>query len=204
METQTVTAEGAQYNMSIGNLGDIPDLSGISDNEGTGGFQDGWYQGTILEKREFTDKNGSERLFESSDAPSQNGDSRNVRLQVQVLRAADKRTFNTSVTVNYRPDDFSAETIAAIQAQKEKNKESGDRQWGPLFRSFMALNQLGKLQKIAGVRQLQRNADTGGLDIAPLYNKSGWFKLGPDERSGGKYKEVVDFRDTKPTKGVVL
>ncbi len=187
---------------TIANLTDVPDLSGIGDDDGGGGFSDGWYQGTIVAKREFTDKNGNDRIFESADAPSAGGDSRNIKLQVVITRQADKRTLNTSVMVNYRPDDLTQETVQAIAAQKDKNKESGERQWGPLFRSFMALNQLGKLQKIAGVRQLQRN-DSGGLDIQTLYGKVAYFKLGPDDRNP-QFKAIVDFRETRPTRVPVL
>jgi hypothetical protein len=186
----------------IGNLGDIPDLSGVGDEQSSGAFVDGWYEGRIQAKREFTDKNGNDRLFESGDTPSANGESRNIRLQVELTRASDGRTLNTSTLINYQPTDLTAETVAAIAAQKEKNKESGERQWGPLFRSFMSLTRLGKLQKIAGVRQLQRNGD-GGLDLTPVYGKTAYFKLGEDDRNP-QYKAIVDFRETKPTKVPVL
>lgn len=180
----------------IGNLGDIPDLSGMGEDTSVA-FADGWYQGTILEKREFTDQNGSDRVFESQDIPSANGDSRNIRLQVEIKRQSDNRTLNTSVLVNYRPEDLSPETIQAITA----HKETGEK-WGSLFRPFMVLNRLGKLQKIAGVTQLQRNGD-GGLNIQPLYGKTAYFKLEPDDRNP-QYKAVADFRTTKPSKATVL
>jgi len=186
----------------IGNLADVPDLSGISDGDSGSGFADGWYQGMILEQRAFTDKNGNDRIFESQDAPSQGGDSRNIRLQVAVVRQADKRTLHTSILVNYRPEDLSQETVQAITAAKERNKETGENQWGPLFRSFMALNHLGKLQKIAGVRQFQRS-ESGGLDLRPLYDKVAYVRLGPDDRNP-QFKSVVDFRETKPSRVPVL
>lgn len=183
------------------NLGDIPDLSGIGDEGAGTGFSDGWYQGIILEKREFTDKNGSDRVFESQDAPSANGGSRNIRLQVELKRQSDGRVLNTSTLINYQPADLSPETIQAVTAQKEKNKEG--EEWGSLFRAFISLTRLGKLQKIAGVKQLTRNG-AGGLDITPLYGKVAFFKLGDDDRSEGKFKAIKDFRDTKPTRVPVL
>ena len=174
---------------------DVPDLSGVQDVE-TARFEDGWYGGTILAKREFTDRNGNDRVFESTDAPSQNGDSRNIQLQVELTRQSDKRTYNARAMVNYRPEDLSAETVQQVMAQREKAKDEG---WGSLFRPFMTLMRLGKLQRIAGVRQLQRNGN-GGLDLTPTYGKSAYFRLGPDDRNP-EYKAIVDFSDAAP-KGV--
>ncbi len=178
------------------NLGDIPDLGSFSEDTG-GGFEDGWYQGTILAKREFTDQNGSDRVFESGDTPAQKGDSRNIRLQTEIRRQSDNRTLYTSLTINYRPEDLSAETIQAVAA----HKETGEK-WGQLFRPYMALKGLGKLQKIAGGKQLQRNGD-GGLDLRGVYGKTFFARLGPDDRNPA-FKAIVDFRETKPTKRPVL
>ena len=184
------------------NLGDIPDLSGIGDTQAFEPFANGWYKGTILPKREFTDKNGNDRVFESADTTSARGDSRNIKLQVSLTRQTDGKTLNTSVLVNYQPEDLTQETIQAVAAQRELNKTSGE-EWGSLFRPFMTLTRLSKLQKIAGVRQLQRNGD-GGLDLSALYGKAAFFRIGDDKRSEGKYKEVVDFRHDAPTRVPVL
>lgn len=185
-------------------LGDIPDLSGISDGGADSTpFSDGWYEGVILAKREFTDRNGNDRLFESGDTPSKNGDSRNAVLQVEVTRASDKRKMNTKIGINYREVDFAPETLQAIVAAKEAAKASGERpQWGSLFRSFMALKQLGQLQGVAGVKTFARN-DTGGLNLAPAYGKPVFVRLAPDDQNP-LYKQVADFRATKPAKAAVL
>lgn len=180
-------------------LADIPDLSGIGD-EKPEPFVDGWYEGTILAKREFTDSNGNDRVFESSDAPAMKS-GRNIRLQVALKRRSDGRTMNTSTLINYQPEDLSAETVQAVTAQREKVKTGGE-EWGSLFRPFMTLTRLGKLQKIAKVRQLQRNGD-GGLDLTPLYGKTAYFKIGEDSRNA-QYKEVKDFQDFEPKRVPVL
>jgi hypothetical protein len=174
------------------NLGDIPDLSGINDS-GPEPFADGWYKGTILEKREFTDRNGNDRVFESSDTPAQRS-GRNIRLQV-VLTRKDGRSLNIGALVNYNPADLTPETVAAVAAKVAENKGNGETM-GDLFRPFMTLTRLGKLQKIAGVRQLQRTQD-GGLDLAPLYGKSAYFRVKPDDRNP-QYKQISDFRETEP------
>lgn len=185
--------------LNLGDIPEIPDLSGITGGE-SNSFQDGWYGGLILEQRAFTDQNGADRVFASSDEVSQKGDSRNVRLQVEVKRGSDGRVLNSSVQVNYRPEDLTQATVQAVIAETERVKETGERRTD--FRPFIALQQLGKLQKIAGVRQLQRNGN-GGLNLTPLFGKSAYFKLGPDERNP-QYKAIVDFRETKPVKVPVL
>ena len=178
-------------------LGDIPDLSGIQDNDSEP-WADGWYEGVIVGKRSFTDKNGNERVFESADTLAKSGDSRNVQVQIQIKRQ-DGRELNTSARVNYQPGDLTTETIQKVTAQKEKAKDEG---WGPLFRPFMSLLQLGTLQKIAGVRQFQRDTD-GGLILTPLFGKTVFAKLEPDDRNP-QYKQVAKLRETKPTKVAVL
>ena len=180
------------------NLGDIPDLSGVADTT-SASFAEGWYKGTILEKREFTDKNGNDRVFASTDEPSASGNGRNIRLQVVVTRASDNRTFSVSHLINYQPEDLTADTVAAVTAQKDKVKDG--EEWGELFRPMMSLTRLSKLQKIAGVRQLQRNGN-GGLDLHSLFGKEGYFRIGPDKRNP-QYTEIKDMRPDRPTKATV-
>jgi len=202
IENSTVNNINTGDLMSDFNLGDIPDLSGIGDSRPDyAPLQDGWYQGTILAKREFTDNNGNDRVFESGDSPAQRSDSRNIRLQVELKRRSDGKTFNVSTLINYRPEDLSAATVAAVLNRQKESKESG-AEWGDLFRPFMTLTRLGKLQKIAGVRQFQRGSDNG-LDLAPLYGKTAFFKIRPDNRNP-QYKEVADFQENEPKKVPVL
>jgi len=186
----------------IGNLGDIPDLADFGDSRPEfQPFENGWYQGVILQKREFTDKNGNDRVFESGDSVSQRGDSRNVRLQVELTRT-DGKHLNVSTLINYNPNDLSQATLQAVAAHKEKVNTEG-AEWGDLFRSFMTLTRLAKLQKIAGVRQLQRSAD-GGLELTPLFGKTAYFRIGDDTRNP-QYKEIKDFQDYRPKRaGMVL
>jgi hypothetical protein len=193
-------------NMSdVMNLGDIPDLSGIGSDFGDAGgtkFENGWYQGVILGTRTFTDKNGNERVFESQDVASAKGDSRNLRLQVE-LKRKDGRTLNVSTMVNYSQTDLTQETVQAIAAKLAEAKASGEKvQWGTLFRSYMALSRLSALQKIAGVRQFQRSGD-GALDITPLFGKAGFFRLKDDDRNP-QYKDIDKFQDSEPRKVPVL
>lgn len=180
-------------------LSDIPDLSTMGEDDRSPSFEDGWYTGKILAKRAFTDKMGNDRVFESDDTPAQKS-GRNIRLQVELTRASDKRTINVSTLINYQPDDLTPEAIAAVVAKKEDVKTGGE--WGPMFRSFMTLNRLGRLQKIAGVKSLGRNGN-GGLDLSPLYGKTAYFQLVPDERNPD-FKAVKNFQAEAPKKAKVL
>ena len=199
MYTETITGEN--NTMEAINLGDIPDFSSFDETtNGTAPFDDGWYEGTILGRRSFTDQNGNDRVFESSDAPSAKGDSRNIRLQVEIKRQTDGRTLNVSTLVNYLPEHLTQQTLQAVAKRREEAKESGE-QMGDLFRPFMTLTRLAKLQKIAGVRQFQRNGD-GGLDLSSLYGKKAYFRLAPDKRND-KYKEIADYNAEAPKRGKV-
>jgi hypothetical protein len=183
------------------NLGDIPDLSGISDSVSSSQpFENGWYAGTILAKREFTDSNGNDRVFESSDTPAQRS-GRNIRLQVELTRASDGKKLNIGYLINYQPSDLTTETVQAI-AQRNEERKKGGAEWGNLFRPFMSLTRLGKLQQIANVRQLQRTED-GGLDLTPLFGKAAYFRITDDSRNN-KYKEIDDLRVDAPKKVPVL
>ena len=182
-------------------LGDIPDLSGVVDDTRSDPWEDGWYSGRIVEKREFTDNNGNDRVFESTDTPSQNGDSRNVRLQVLLTRQSDKATMRTNTQVNYQQGDLTPETIQAITDQKARVKAKEDQNMGSLFRPFRALTQIGALQRVAGIRQFQRNGN-GGFELTPLFDKTAYFRLGPDTREGRtQFKQIVEINDVPP-KGV--
>ncbi len=190
-------------------LTDIPDFSSVlggssAGSSGDNKFENGWYEGVILETRSFTDKNGNDRVFESGDAPSANGESRNIKLQVQVKRQSDGKELNTSWLVNYRPEDLTQETVRAIVAKREQAKAEGTNrpEWGDLFRAAMAIERLAKLQQVAGVRQFSGDPN-GGFDLKPLFGKKAYFKLKDDDRNP-QYKAIADIRLDKPTRVPVL
>ena len=181
------------------NLTDIPDLSGLTSESSTdAGFSDGWYAATILERREFTDKNGNDRVFETADTPSAAGDSRNITLQMSLKRQSDGREINLRTIVNYRPEYLSQESIQAVIADQAKTPEERD---SSLLRASLTLQKLAKLQQIAGVRQFARNGN-GGLDLHSTFGKSCYARIRPDSRNP-QFKEVADFRMDKPKKAVV-
>ena len=178
------------------NLTDIPDLSGLGGDSGGGAssWQDGWYAATILQQRSFTDRNGNDRVFESNDAPSANGDSRNIRLQIEVRRA-DGQTLHTGFLVNYRHADLESNTVQAVIADNAKSQDDQDP---ALTRARLTLARLSKLQKVAGVRNFARTGE-GSLDISAVYGKSCFVRLGEDRRNP-QYKEIKDLKADTPKK----
>lgn len=198
MTKQTAPTKERQNNymeteMNLADVPSIPDMSGYDVGSGSEPFVNGWYAGTVLGTRTSTDKNGNERVFESGDEPSQNTDSRNIRLQIVVKRKSDGRSLNARYLVNYRPEDLTAETIATVTAHQAKVKAG--EEWGSLFRPFASLRNLSELQKIAGVRQFQRNGN-GGLDIHGLFGKNIYVRLADDDRNP-QYKQIKEIRSTE-------
>lgn len=178
--------------MNLGDIPVIPDLSSFAGGEEAAPFENGWYKAVIKERRTFVDNTGNERVFESSDEPAQRS-GRNIRLQVEVTRQSDGRKMNISWLTNYNPSDLTQETIGAVLAKKEAG---GD--YGELFRPFMTLQRLSKLQTVAGVRQLQTNGN-GGLDLHPLFGKECYIRVAEDDRDS-RYKQIKDIRsiNSKP------
>lgn len=195
----TMEADNSTFSLS-----DVPDLSGVfEESTGPDPFIDGIYEGTVQQERRITDRNGNERVFETTDTPSASGTGRNIRLQIEIKRKSDGRTLGTSYNVFYRPDDLSAETIQKVIAHKDAAKTSGEKvEWGELFGPFMTLQKLATLQKIAGVRSFQRTAE-GGLDVSAIYGKKVWATLGPDTRNP-QYKEVKRLAAEAPKRQPVL
>ena len=195
-----------QQDFSTTSLPEIPDLSGMLD-EKPEPWDNGWYgTATFVPSHQFT-KDGVVTTFESTDTPSQAGDSRNISARLTIKRKSDGRAMNTVFRVNYRTIDFTAESIAAVLAHKEAQKAAKAAgtdapEWGSLFRTFSALTQIGTLQRIAGVRQFQRTS-SGGLDITPLFGKSAFVRLTDDDRKP-QYKKVAEVSDAAPKRANVL
>ena len=180
------------------NLGDIPDLSALSEGNSTNEWQNGWYAGTILSERSFVDRNGNERVFQSGDEPSMNGDSRNIKLQV-VVTSKEGRTIHVRYLVNYRPEDLTQTTVQTVIADRDKAESEQDP---ALKRASISLQRLAKLQRIGGVRAFSKT-EGGGLELSALWNKNAYFKLGDDDRNP-QFKNIKDVRDSRQPKVPVL
>ena len=181
--------------MQLGDIPVIPDLSSFVEDEITP-FENGWYKATIQAQRSFTDKNGNDRVFESTDEPAQRS-GRNIRLQVEVTRGSDGRKLNVSWLINYSPDDLTQATIDAVTARKE---ETGG-EYGDLFRAYMTLKRLSSLQAVAG-KTLTSNG-MGGLDLSSLFGKECFVRIADDDRDA-RYKQIKDVRPASKKPKLVL
>src|SRR3990167_6241754 len=172
-------------------LPEIPDISAV-EGGASEPWSEGWYEGVVLGESSFVDRNGNERVFATEDTTSAKGDSRNIRLQLAIKRQSDGKTFDTNTMINYHQEDL---TPAVVQAVTERLATTPN-EMGDLFRPFMTLQRLGRLQRIAGVRQFQRNGN-GGLDLTPVVAKRGYFRLRPDPKNAS-YKEIAEFSVEAP------
>ena len=167
------------------------DLSGITGGGEASGFENGWYQGVILASRSFTSRDGSTRVYTSRDTLSKNGDSRNIRLEVEIVRASDARLLNLTLLVNYRMEDLTPETIKAVKEGIETDT-----------RTRIGLQRLAQLQRIGASGPLGV-AEEGGLTLTQLYGKRAHFRLGPDDRNPD-YKAIKAFQIEAPKRAPVL
>ena len=161
----------------------VPSLSDVADEVG-GAWPKGWYPATIIEG--YSTPKGKQ--FTTSDAPSQKGDSRNLRLCFSASDGKSERTMQESF--NYRSGDLSAERIAYVLEARTENK--GIKNWADkdAQRSSLALGKLGQIAKaISDTFQFSLNGN-GGLAIAPLVGAKVDIRLGINEEG---FNEVTGF-----------
>ena len=185
--------------LTVTNLPDvtIPDFSTFTRPE-TAPWVEGWYKATILPFYEFTNNEGNTTRFETTDEPALKT-GRNIRIVAAVTRQLDGLTRNIrSKNLNYRPTDFTAARIAEIETAKQRNE--GRQRWDDkdAHRTFISFGALGELQNVAGTK-FQQNGN-GGLDLSPLFNKTGYVRLsfGDANEQGRKYLEIARFATELP------
>ena len=166
------------------------DLDGIDGGGEASGFVDGWYEGFFLHTRNFKSKDGTARTFSSGDTPSKDGASRNIRLEVEVTRKTDGRTMNLTMLLNYRYEDLDTSTIQAVKDGKADT------------RTKLSLQRLAGLQKIAACGPLISDGQ-GGIELGPLYGKTAYFRLGPDNRNSA-FKQIKACQLEAPKRAAVL
>lgn len=161
------------------------EIGGLEDfaEEPQGAWKNGWYKATILEG--FQTKKG--KTVMTSDAISQKGDSRNLKLCIKVVNGNDERTLITSF--NYRTSDFTPERLAFIKEARAENRGvKGKWSDSDAQRSSLALASIGGLTKAVGFSP--KVAPQGGL-VAGLYiGQAVDVYLGTDDKG---YNEVRNF-----------
>jgi hypothetical protein len=124
---------------------EVTSLSDFAEPTG-GAWPKGWYAAEVIEGY----KTQKGRVFETQDALSAKGDSRNVRLCLNVAGPGGDRTMQTSL--NYRPEDFTADRLAAIkQARQDHKGVQGKWSDAPdLQRSSLAVGKIGQAEEAFG------------------------------------------------------
>lgn len=118
----------------------------------SGAWPKGWYDAEVIEG--YSTPKG--KVFETGDAPSKNGDSRNATFCFKVKNAkGEERTIQT--LFNYRESDFSADRIAFIkQARIDNASTKGKWADGDAQRTSLALAKIGQLENAIGTVRVGR------------------------------------------------
>jgi hypothetical protein len=137
----------------------VPSLEDFAEEAG-GAWPAGWYGAKVIEG--YSTPKG--KVFTTADAPSSNGDSRNLRLCFSVKGPGGERTMQE--TFNYRPSDFTPERLAFIKEAREENKNVKGR-WANVDaqRSSLAVAKIGAIEKALGTT-IRTSAGTIAADKA--------------------------------------
>jgi hypothetical protein len=166
--------------------GFVPDLSELAEEPSQGAWPTGWYAATIVEG--YATRKGTQ--FVTEDFLSGKGDSRNLRICVQI-RNAKGETRNMNQLYNYRFDDLSLERISAIQEARQEFKGVQGKWPGgasDLQRSSLALAKLGAIQKAVGFKL---NKTSVGVSVLTLIDQSVDVRLVIDENGYNEIKEIA-------------
>lgn len=156
------------------------DLSGMAEEPG-GAWKKGWYKAEIIEG--YATRKGTQ--FETADAPSKDGASRNLRLCFKVYKGEDERTIQTQL--NYRSSDFNPDRIAHIK--QLRTEFAGSTNWPDKdgHRSSLAMAKLGQLQAAVGFKL---KTVMGAVDPTPFIGQKLDVYLNVDDNG---YNDVKQF-----------
>lgn len=161
-----------------------------------GAWPKGWYKAEFIEG--YSTPKG--KVLTTGDADSKNGDSRNFKVCMKITNA-DGEERNFQHLINYRPEDFSKDRLAAIlDARKEFKGIRGG--WGPkgspaadLQRSSLAVGTIGQLEEALGFTV--RNSDGfivsdrvfgQKVDVRLTINEDGYNESNAFAKTGAKTK----------------
>lgn len=149
-----------------------------------GAWPTGWYKAEVIEG--YATAKGHQ--FTTADAPSQKGDSRNLRVCFRVTSATAERTLQESL--NYRSSDFSAERLAYIKEARAEYKDVKGR-WvdADAQRSSLAIAKIGQFQKALALDHLPLSGD-GGIVAGAFVDKAVDVRLGVDDNG---YNVITAF-----------
>ena len=163
--------------------GELPSLTDFAQDRNSS-WPSGWYPATVVE--EYSTRSG--KTFTTSDEPSRDGSSRNLRLCLEVRSAAGQDRVIQTI-FHYRPMDFTPERFAQVtQARRRFNGVRGRWSDTDIQRSSLALAKLGMLENAAGSRLKRTKAGT--LDPEAFIGTDFDVYLDIDEQG---YNEAREF-----------
>lgn len=162
---------------------ELPSLSEFAEEAG-GAWPVGWYKAMVIDG--YATRKGT--VFTTEDTPSRDGQSRNMRLCLNVTGAAGTR--NTFDTFNYRISDFTPARLEQIKELRQQFK--GTRGAWPgqadAQRTSLAIANLGQLEKALGFR-FKRHPE-GYLVPGTFVGQKLDIRLGVDDKG---YNEVTAY-----------
>jgi hypothetical protein len=167
---------------------EMPSFAELADPIG-GAWPKAWYSADIIEG--YTTPNG--HTFTTKDAPSRNGDSRNLTicLSLDGGKVVPGQTRTTFVQFNYRAEDLTAARVQQVM-QARKNFAGQKGKWignEDIQRSSIAMGKFGQLEEALGFR-LPKHPE-GHFAPVKLVTQKVDVRLGMDEDD--KYNEVNAF-----------
>lgn len=141
-----------------------------------GAWPNGWYSAEIIEG--YATPKGFQ--FTTADAPSQKGDSRNLRICARLTPSSGGDPRNMQESFNYRASDFSPERLAYIKEARVEYKDvKGAWPDRDVQRSSLAIAKIGQLQKALALDTLP--LVDGGVVAGAFVGKSVDIRLSTDE-----------------------
>lgn len=174
---------------------ELPSLADYAREPSQGAWPKDWYKAQIIEGY----ATGSGYQWETHDAPSKDGTSRNMTVCFALTNSAGE-TRNIWVSFNYRLDDFTAQKLNAIIAlRKQYAGKRGAWAEKDLQRSSLAIAQLGQFERALGFR-FQRTP-AGFLKTSVFVGQKMDVRLTINEEEFNEVAEFARLGDRTDKKG---
>lgn len=166
---------------------EVPSLLDLADDVSQGAWPNGWYKAQVIEG--YQTKKGKQFLTE--DAPSKQGDSRNLTLAITVTNVKGEER-NIQDSTNYRITDFTPERISFVKEARTEYKGVKGR-WpnADVQRSSLALASLGAIERAFASRF--RHSPNGALVTAYFIGQKVDVRLKTNEKGFNEVAEYAPF-----------
>lgn len=164
---------------------EIPSLVDFADDISQGAWPTGWYPAIVIEG--YQSKKGKQFLTE--DAPSKQGDSRNLTMALKLSNVKGEER-NIQDSTNYRVTDFTPERLAFVKEARTEYKGVKGR-WpnADVQRSSLAIAALGAIERAFGFGF--RRTPNGALVTAPFVGHRVDVRLKTNEKGFNEVAELA-------------